>query len=152
MNTTQYATTLRVLVAEESLRIQSIPESQLCAKPNPEKWSQKEILGHLIDSAHTNLRRFMEIPQHPGVRLRYDQDHWVAASGYQQWPTADVITLWRLMNLQIASVAERLSPEDLNQEGDSGKDAPSLETVAWLLEDYLRHMKHHLAQLGGWDS
>jgi hypothetical protein len=27
------------------------PEAELSKKPTPEKWSKKEILGHLIDSA-----------------------------------------------------------------------------------------------------
>ena len=27
-------------------------------KPFPEKWSKKEVIGHLIDSAQINLQRF----------------------------------------------------------------------------------------------
>jgi hypothetical protein len=36
-------------------------ETELSQKVSTEKWSKKEILGHLIDSGINNLQRFTEI-------------------------------------------------------------------------------------------
>lgn len=36
-----------------------IDEVQFSNKPNFEKWSKKEIIGHLIDSATNNHQRFV---------------------------------------------------------------------------------------------
>jgi len=40
--------------------ISKCSESELAQKPTPEKWSKKEIIGHLIDSGLNNLQRFSE--------------------------------------------------------------------------------------------
>ena len=34
--------------------INQIPEQEFSSKPAPDKWSKKEILGHIIDSATNN--------------------------------------------------------------------------------------------------
>lgn len=39
----------------------------------PEKWSSKEILGHLIDSAYINLQRFVRCTYESEFDLYYDQ-------------------------------------------------------------------------------
>ena len=50
---------LTAIVIEYPARFQSIPEAQFSFKPSPKKWSKKEILGHLIDSATNNHHRFI---------------------------------------------------------------------------------------------
>jgi len=50
---------LEALVNEYTPLMQAISEKDLAAKPAPNKWSKKEIIGHLIDSALTNSRRFI---------------------------------------------------------------------------------------------
>jgi DinB superfamily len=52
-------TELITIITDFSNRIAEIPEAEFSAKPNPTKWSKKEVLGHLIDSAENNLRRFI---------------------------------------------------------------------------------------------
>ena len=37
----------------------AIGESSINEKPKPNKWSKKEILGHLVDSAINNLQRII---------------------------------------------------------------------------------------------
>lgn len=42
-------------------RFEKFSKEELLSKPAPGKWSKLEILGHLIDSAINNLKRFTEI-------------------------------------------------------------------------------------------
>ena len=60
-------------------------EIEFSRKSSPEKWSKKEILGHLIDSAVNNLQRFTEIQfqDKPYPIQKYDQDQLVIANDYQ---------------------------------------------------------------------
>ena len=69
---------LRHLVDEFSQKINALPDSELYAKPIPTKWSKIEILGHLVDSAQNNLRRFI-CGQYESIPplIVYDQDFWV---------------------------------------------------------------------------
>src|SRR5260370_8815356 len=50
---------LRRTVKEAQGPLQSLSEQETSAHPQPGKWSKKEILGHLIDSATNNHQRFV---------------------------------------------------------------------------------------------
>ncbi len=116
-------------------------------KPSSEKWSAKEVLGHLIDSAQINLQRFVRCTYEEKFKLIYYQDEWVLTQHYQETAIGDLITLWRLLNEQIARVLANY-PEDRTQvQCDTGKMAPSLHTVQWLAGDYSVHVNHHLNQI-----
>lgn len=65
---------LETLVAEAELRLRLIPESVWSDKSSVEKWSKKEILGHLIDSAQNNLRRLIVTQNERPEKVIYDQD------------------------------------------------------------------------------
>ena len=47
---------LEIIIKNYSKRLEGIPEEEYALKFRPEKWSKKEILGHLIDSAQNNIR------------------------------------------------------------------------------------------------
>ena len=50
---------LELILGEYPALLTQISETEFAAKPLPHKWSKKEILGHLIDSAQNNIRRFV---------------------------------------------------------------------------------------------
>lgn len=129
-------------------KLRSLPETELRAKPAPGKWSRIEVLGHLIDSAHSNLRRFVtgqyeSTPPH----IIYEQDFWVKANAYQQAPADTVITLWILMNHRIATVLSQMPEDAYGKKVDTGRGTEELHTLLWLAGDYVKHMKHHLNQV-----
>src|ERR1700761_9175747 len=82
-------------------RLEALSDEVYFWKPIPEKWSKKEILGHLVDSAQNNIRRFIVAQYEDTPVILYAQDNWVACAGYQQYPTRDLITLWNLLNRHI---------------------------------------------------
>jgi len=102
---------LEKIIRNYTRRLQAIPEEEYALKLRPEKWSKKEILGHLIDSAQNNTRRFILAQYEDIPKVGYDQDKWVALSDYQHYPTADLITLWNLLNRHICRVLSGISPE-----------------------------------------
>ena len=71
-----------------------ISEYEFNSKPAPEKWSRKEVLGHLVDSAQNNLRRFIVGQYQQNDKIFYDQNFWNAANNYQFESRQDIITLW----------------------------------------------------------
>ena len=50
---------LKGILDQHMETLQKIPEAEFALKPSPAKWSKKEIMGHLIDSAQNNIRRFV---------------------------------------------------------------------------------------------
>jgi hypothetical protein len=141
---------LQHIVAEYAVKIAAIAEQEFSAKPLPHKWSKKEVLGHLIDSAQNNLRRFVcgQYETAP-PKITYDQDFWVKANDYQSLSQKNVIALWQLINGQIATVLTTMPVSNYALNCDTGKQTQQLRTLEWLAADYVKHMKHHLNQIIG---
>ena len=141
------AVELSQLVDEFTNRINDIPEEIFSAKPRPEKWSKKEVLGHLIDSASNNLRRFICGQYDSSPKITYQQDFWVMANDYQNIKKENVIQLWKLLNEQICEVLRTMPDQNASLLCDTGKDNIQLHSIEWLAEDYIKHLKHHLNQI-----
>jgi len=118
-------------------------------KASPEKWSRKEIIGHLIDSAQINLQRFVRCTYEENFKLVYPQVEWVQAQRYQDADIRDLVGLWELLNLQIVRVLENYPEDRLQIKCDNSKTTVSLHTVEWLAQDYVDHLNHHLNQIYG---
>jgi DinB superfamily len=135
---------LQDIVDVYAMKIASISDQDFSAKVRPEKWSKKEVLGHLIDSAQNNIRRFI-CGQYESVppAITYQQDFWVKANGYQAAPKDDVILLWKLINARIVTVLAGMPEDQYHKQCNTG----SLRTLSWLADDYVKHTKHHLNQI-----
>lgn len=140
-------TELQEIVAAYYSKIKAMHTSEFSAKPNPNKWSKKEVLGHLIDSAQNNLRRFLVGQYEPEPHIVYDQDFWVNANNYRHMADSDVIELWKLMNERIIEVLKMMPVENYNRRCNTGKAMPSHHSLLWLASDYVSHLKHHLNQI-----
>lgn len=135
---------LRSIIDEYGKKFASISNQDFTAKPLPAKWSKQEVVGHLIDSAQNNLRRFICAQYEPlPPSIAYQQDFWVMANQYQLAPRTEVIQLWQLLNLRICAVLDEMPSENYAKTADTG----TLRTLDWLAEDYVKHMKHHINQI-----
>ena len=139
---------IQQIIGQFRQKISAIPEVEFSAKPNQNKWSKKEILGHLVDSGQNNLRRFIcgQYESKPS-KIIYDGDFWVRANDYQGKQSGEVIELWRLINEQICSVLRTMPTTNYNRSSDTGHEGEELHTLQHLAEDYVKHMKHHLNQI-----
>jgi hypothetical protein len=140
--------TINQLHAEiDKLLKSEIPLGDWNYKPAEDKWSKKEIIGHLIDSAQINLQRFVRCTYEENFKLIYEQVEWVRAQHYQETDVNELLLLWRLLNLQIIRVLKNYPAARLQAQCDNVKTAVSLHTVEWLAQDYVEHLKHHLKQV-----
>lgn len=138
---------LEKLIGDFSKKFEAISELQFKNKISPDKWSNEEVLGHLIDSAHNNLRRFIVGQYHQNDKIVYDQDFWNLVNDYNQMPQQEVINLWALMNKRICIVLKNMPADKYQNTIDTGKDSISPKTLIWLAQDYVQHMKHHFNQI-----
>ncbi|PRY27003.1 DinB family protein [Spirosoma oryzae] len=135
-------------IDEVPRQLMALSEDQL-TEHLPEKWSRKQILGHLIDSALHNLKRFTEA-QFAGQLYQvqgYNQNQLVIANTYQTLPLDHLLGLWSSLNRQIVYVTKAMSLQLRNQPIRVGEvDAPT-QTLACLVNDYVLHMEHHFRTL-----
>ncbi|MBC7946647.1 MAG: DinB family protein [Chitinophagaceae bacterium] len=137
------ANNLEAIVEQHHAALQSIPESEMSDKPSPTRWSKKEILGHLVDSAQNNIRRFIVAQYEENPYIVYNQDKWVEISNYQRYDTTEILQLWRALNRQIVTILRNMPPDMAERNCHTQQDA----TIGWLADDYVKHLRHHLHQV-----
>jgi hypothetical protein len=125
----------------------SLPEDDISFKQVAGKWSKKEIIGHLIDSAQNNIRRFVTAQYQTNPYVVYNQNEWVAVQNYQQYNTTALITLWELLNKHIIIILQNMPAEKYQQQCNTGIDKEELHTIEFLATDYIAHCLHHLKQI-----
>ena len=124
-------------------KFKNIPESSWPEKQFPGKWSRQEMLGHLCDSAMNNIRRFIITQHEENNLIIYMQDEWVALQDYQSENYQNIILLWRLLNEQIIRTIKNIPQQKLNNTCKT----PQQHSILWLIEDYIKHLNHHLNQI-----
>jgi RimJ/RimL family protein N-acetyltransferase len=143
--------------AEPALREVSDVAAGIPAAPG--KWSPKQVLGHLIDSASVNHERFLRAVQSDDLVFPgYDQDAWVAIQNYQASAWPELIDLWTSWNRHLLHVMANVPDEQRHRH----RRAHSLDLIAfrtvsadlpatldYLMSDYVVHLEHHLTQILG---
>jgi hypothetical protein len=138
---------LTTLTQAYRIRFESIELQIWKEKPDPDKWSKQEELGHLIDSALTNLRRFVVTQYQADQLIVYDQNQWVKIQAYQTAQPQELIQLWYLLNCQLARVWSGITIETAS----FTTYAPNAITLSALADDYLLHLEHHVHHILGAD-
>src|SRR5688500_4934895 len=156
-NPEEFLADLRSTVLNATDRLREIPPEESAHKSSHDKWSIKEVLGHLIDSAANNHHRFVRAQftddlVFPG----YEQEKWVNAQRYNDEAWSDMIQLWSSYNLHLLHVISAI-PEatlirarirhNLDQIALHPIDKNDPTTLDYFVRDYLVHMKHHLDQI-----
>jgi hypothetical protein len=159
MTEPQYALAndLRQTVEVAAARLLAVSELQAQASGGEGRWSAKEILGHLIDSAANNHLRFVNAQATEDlVFAGYAQEYWVSVHHYDEMPWAPLVQFWQMYNLLLAHVIAHISPATLT----APRPRHTLDKIGWqpvapgtpatldyLIGDYLGHLKMHLQQI-----
>lgn len=146
-------------IEETSARLLSITEDESRAPLAEGKWSAKETVGHLIDSAANNHQRFVRAQFKDDLVFDgYAQDEWIRAQNYNAEPWPLLVGLWRHYNLHLAHVmrsapepvrAEKRARHNFQQIGFAPVSEGEPSTLEHLMLDYIDHLKSHLRQILG---
>src|SRR5689334_19064613 len=108
---------LRAIINEFGSLLGYIEDKDASVKPLPNKWSKKEILGHLIDSACNNQQKFVRTMANSHIDfVGYQQNYWVDSQKYNTRIWHDLIFFWHGYNLHLAHIIENVDPEVLANE------------------------------------
>ena len=151
------AEAIRAEVERASAVFRRWSDGEVSAARAAGKWSRKQILGHLIDSAANNHQRFVRAASQDDLIFSgYAQDEWVRAQQYATAPWHDVITLWHGYNRHLARVMAAVPADirhrkhhrhNMHQLGWQPYAADKPATLDDLMHDYVLHLEHHLSQV-----
>ncbi len=125
--------------------------------PAPGKWSPREVIGHLVDSASNNHQRFVRAQfQDDLVFPGYEQAAWVQVQRYAESPWEELVALWAGFNRHIARVMDAVPHDVLTRPRAHhnlhelawvpvASDQPA--TLEYFMRDYVGHLRHHLRQV-----
>lgn len=126
--------------------LEQVSDTQASIKPAADKWSAKEITGHLIDSANNNVQKFVRTMAEDGVRfVPYEQNSWVNSQHYNKAKWEDLLQVWAHMNYHIAHVMKYIPDSTLQHKIYIGDKGPY--ELEFIVNDYTEHLKHHLKQI-----
>jgi hypothetical protein len=114
-------------------------------KPAANKWSKKEIIGHLIDSASANHQRFVRGQFEDTPKITYDQNNYNTFNYYNQIDGKQIISFWTVYNKQILELIKLMPAELLKRQCFAGGNESV--TLSFIFDDYVEHLEHHLKQV-----
>lgn len=110
------------------------------------RWSKREVLGHLVDSASNNHQRFVRaLLQAELTWPGYDQEGCVRVQRYAEYPWKSLVEFWGGYNRLLAHIVGSIPEAKRNTICQIGDNLPM--TLEELAIDYVRHLEHHLQQL-----
>jgi hypothetical protein len=120
-------------------------EAELAAKPEPARWSAREVVHHLADSEMTaaiRLRLLLAVDR-PTIQ-GYDQNLFAERLHYDR-PHESSLEAFRYARESTAQLLERLTEQDWLREG-THTEAGTMSVTRWL-EIYGTHAHRHARQI-----
>ena len=110
-------------------------------------WSRKQLLGHLIESASNNHQRFVRAALADALEFpAYDTPGSVRVEAVESAGWTMLVDLWASYDRYLVHVIRHLPAAKLDVVCRIGANAPV--SLRYLVEDYVRHLVHHLDQIG----
>jgi len=142
------AADLSETVRHSQALLHQIGSADAASRPSPAKWSKKETLAHLIDSASNNHQRFVRAASQGSLDFPgYDQAEIIALQKPDLASWELLLELWSSYNCYLVHVLSQL-PESCAEIPCKIAGHPPV-TLLWLAADYVEQLKHHLNHIVG---
>lgn len=144
----EIASDLGRTVAQAKPMLEKLNNADTSLRPASGKWSRKEILGHLLDSASNNHQRFVRATLQGELKFPgYDQERLVELQQFREMDWGFLVDFWAAYNRFLAHVINCLPAKAARITCHIGDNKPA--TLEWIAQDYVDHLKHHLNQIVG---
>lgn len=122
--------------------LSSIDPSRAGFRYAADKWSIREMVGHLADAERVFGYRAMCIARGEQTPLPgFDEDEYMRLSGYDSWSFRDAVEQFALLRRANILMFRNLPPEAWNRSGMANNRPVEVRTIAQVI---VGHERHHL--------
>jgi hypothetical protein len=116
----------------------------------PDKWSVREIFGHLVDAERVFGYRAFRIGRGDATPLSgFDQEPYVAQGGYDEVPLADSAAEFARARASSLDAVRRALPAALERRGVASGNPVSFRALLYILAGHVEHHRKVLAERYG---
>lgn len=134
--------TLTRQLDEAQKLLRSIPEDRGGHRYSPEKWSIREVIGHLIDSERVFAYRALRFARGDVNPLAgFDQDEYVRASGSDRRKLAELASEMDYVRRSTIAMLRSFDEGASERRGKANNNEISVRALAWIIAG---HERHHL--------
>jgi hypothetical protein len=131
--------------SETQKLLSSLDEARASYRYAPEKWTVKELFGHVADSERILGYRALsvargEVQPLPG----YDENDYVRNASFESWKLGDLAELYALARRANIVFFKNLQPEAWERRGTANGYPVSVRGLAYVI---VGHERHHLKVL-----
>lgn len=128
-------------IGETLTLLRQIPESQADFRYQPDKWSIKELVGHLIDSERIFAYRALRFARNDKTALPgYEQDDYVRNGSFNDCSLAELAAEMESVRRSNLLLFRHLEPEAWTRTGIANDSEASVRAIAYIIAG---HELHH---------
>jgi len=132
-------------IADALALLKTIPEAKGDHRYGPDKWTIKEVLGHLIDAERVFAYRAMRFGRNDRTELAgFDETTYVPAGAFGRRTLADLAGEWELVRRSNLALFRGLDAEAWRRQGVANGNPVSVRALAFIIAG---HGRHHVAIL-----
>lgn len=125
--------------------LSSLGEEEERHRYAPDKWSVREVLGHLLDTERVFQLRALWFARGDTQPLPgFDENAWAADNPAHQSSMVKLLPEYRAVRASTLLLYGNLSPEHLARTGEASGQRFQVAALAWFI---LAHERHHMAIL-----
>jgi uncharacterized damage-inducible protein DinB len=133
------------------LKYKELDDEISSIKLSSDRWTLKEIIGHLIDSASNNHQRFVRLQLTDNLAFPdYDKDQWLNTQFHNKMNFSELLSLLLYFNRLIQHIILNADKNTLDNkwiiQWDENKNSISLKE---LMLHYVVHLKGHIVHFAG---
>jgi hypothetical protein len=127
---------------ETATLLGGISEQQAARRYEPDKWSVKQLVGHVIDAERVFAYRALCIARGDTTPLPgFEQDPYVANAASDDRPIADLVEEFATVRKGNVMMLRALTEEAWNRVGTASDNQITVRALAFIL---LGHERHHV--------
>ncbi len=122
--------------------IEGLDDAQKDYQYAPDKWTVRELIGHMVDTEWIFASRLLRIARNdPAALPGMDQDDFMANADFANRSTSSLLTEFSGLRTASLALMDSLPPPVLDRKGNASGFEITVRALGWILAG---HCEHHL--------